>query len=113
MIPSPEDPSWMSDGYQSDLRNLGRTLRADGLEIQDVGARSGCADAISGEWKVKLGAALGPVLGVPLGSWLEARHGRAVRLKIGEIEADVRTVDEFVSVLKIATFYQEAVESDS
>ena len=116
MIPSPEDPPWMSDPYQSDLRNLDVTLRADGLEIRDVGSHSvrvGCAPAISGEWRVTLGAAIGPILCTPIGSWLQARRGRTVRLTIGEIEADVRTADELANVIKLASFYQEAAESES
>jgi hypothetical protein len=116
MIPSPKDPPWMSDDYQSDLRNLGLTLRADGLEIRDVGGRSareGCAACISGEWSVKLGAAIGPILGVPVGSWLQARHGRTVHLAIGMIEADVRTADELMSVIKIVNCYQEVAENES
>ena len=116
MIPSPEDPPWMSDPYQSDLRKLGLTLRADGLEIREVGSppvRAGCPSALSGEWRVALGAAIGPILKAPIGSWLQARHGRTVHLTIGEIEADVRTADELVSVIKIATCYQEVSENES
>jgi hypothetical protein len=116
MIPSPEDPPWRSDDYQSELRNLGLTLRADGLEIRDVGSpsvRAGCAPALSGEWRIEIGATLGPILGAPVGSWLQARRGRTVRLTIGAMEADVRTADELVSVVKIARFYQEAAENES
>jgi hypothetical protein len=116
MIPSPDDPPWMSDAYQSDLRNLGQTLRADGLEIREVGChsvRAGCEPAISGEWRVTLGAAVDQILGVPVGSWLQARHGRTVHLTIGEIEADVRTADEFLKVIKIAKCYQAVSENEA
>ncbi len=116
MIPSPDDPPWKSDDYQSELRNLGSSLRADGLEIREVGAQSvreGCVACISGEWRVKLGDTLGPILKVPVGSWLEARPGRTVRLTMGEMEADVRTVDELVSVIKIAKSYEEVAENES
>lgn len=116
MIPSPEDPPWTSDAYQSDLRNLGQTLRGDGLEIREVpchSSREGCGPALSGEWRVKLGAMVGQILGAPVGSWLEARHGRTVHLTIGEIEADVRTADEFVKVIKIANCYQDVAESEA
>jgi len=114
MIPSPEDPPCRSDDYQSELRNLGLTLRADGLELREVGPRSVRAECapLSGEWRVQLGAALGPILGVPVGSWLQARRGRTVRLTIGEMEADVRTADELESVIKIAKFYQEVAENE-
>ena len=116
MIPSPDDPPCRSHDYQSELRNLGLALKADGLELRDVGPRSvraECAPALSGEWKVQLGSMLGPILGAPVGSWLQARRGRTVRLTIGEMEADVRTADELESVIKIATFYKEAAENES
>jgi hypothetical protein len=115
MIPSPEDPPWRSDDYQSELRNLGLALRADGLEIREVSAQSareGCIACISGEWRVKLAATLGSILEAPVNSWLQARRGRTVRLTVGEIEADVRTVDELLCVIKTARAYQEVAESE-
>ena len=116
MIPSPEDPPWRSDDYQSELRKLGVALRGDGLEIHEVGShsvRSGDTSPISGEWSVKLGATLEPILKAPVGSWLQARRGRTARLRIGEIEADVRTVEELARVLKIAECYQDVTENES
>mgnify|MGYP001600330866 CR=1 FL=1 len=114
MIPSPDDPPWLSAAYQSGLRELGSTLRADGLEVREVGAHASAgADALSGEWSVELGAVRGPALGAPVGSWLQVRRGRAVRLTVGKIEADVRTVDELLCVIKAAKLYQDAAESDS
>ena len=116
MIPSPEDPSWRSDDYQSELRNLGLTLKADGLELRDIGAqtaRAGSTPALSGQWKVKLNATLDTTLEAPVGSWLQARRGRTVRLAIGEIETDIRTVDELVCVIKIARLYEDVAENES
>jgi hypothetical protein len=116
MIPSPEDPPWRSDDYQSELRKLGLALRGDGLEIHEVGShpvRSGEISPISGEWRVKLGAMLEPILQAPVGSWLQARRGRTARLRIGEIEADVRTAEELARVIKIAKCYQEVTENES
>ena len=116
MIPSPEDPPWRSDDYQSELRILGLALKADGLDIHEVGShpsRAGGSLPISGEWRVELGTALEPILKAPLGSWLQGRRGRTARLRIGEIEADVRTIEELVRVIKIAKCYQEVTESES
>jgi hypothetical protein len=116
MIPSPEDLPWRSDDYQSELRKLGLALRADGLEIREVGtqpAREGCIACISGEWRVKLADTLGSILEAPVNSWLQARRGRTVRLTVGEIEADVRTTDELLSVIKTARAYQEVAESET
>jgi hypothetical protein len=115
-IPSPEDPPWRSVDYQSELRELGAKLRADGLAIREVNFSAGCSDcppAVSGEWRVPLDAALAPVLEAPLGSWLQARHGRTARLRIGEIEADVRNVQELARVIRVAKCYQDVTEGES
>lgn len=115
-IPSPEDPPWRSADYQSELRELGVRLRADGLDLREVHSPSPCSDcppAISGEWSVPLDAVLTPILEAPLGSWLQARHGRTARLRIGAIEADVRNVQELVRVIKVAKCYQDVAESES
>src|SRR5258708_22458936 len=80
MIPSPDDPPWRSDDFQSELRSLGLALRADGLEVREVGSqpvREGCVACISGEWRVRLGDRGGPALKAPVGSWLQAPGGRA------------------------------------
>jgi hypothetical protein len=106
MIPSPEDPPWRSDDYQSELHTLGQTLRADGVEIQSVGCPPG-------EWRVKLGSALGSNLGTSVGSWLQARRGRTIHLKMGEIEAEIRTAEELTRVIRIARCYQAVTESES
>jgi hypothetical protein len=106
MIPSPLDPPLRSDDYQSNIRNLGRTLKEYGLEVREVRAESG-------EWSVKLDGALGPVLGVPLGFWLQGRHGRAVRLTIGDVEADVLTADQLERAIHIARLYHEGSEKES
>src|ERR1700722_12040983 len=58
-------PPWRSDDYQWELRNRRLTLRAYGLELHSVGVhpvREGCIPAVSGAWRVKLGASLGPIL---------------------------------------------------
>ena len=59
------------------------------------------------------GAALEPILKAPVGSWLQARRGRTARLRIGEIEADVRTAEDLARVIKIATCYQNVTENES
>ena len=112
LIPSPEDSPCKSEGYQSELRILRQTFRADGLEIHDVAAREGNSP-LTGAWRVQLCAMLGPILETPIGSWLQARRGRTVRLTLGEIEADVRTVEELANVIKIAKYYQQVVENES
>ena len=63
--------------------------------------------------RVKFDPTLAPILQTPVGSWLQARRGRTARLRIGEIEADVRTIEELVRVIRVAKCYQEVTESES
>jgi len=106
MIPSPEDPPWRSDDYQSELRKLGLALRGGGLEIHEVGShpvRSGETSPISGEWRVKLGATLEPILKAPVGFWLQARRGRTARLRIGETKRTYEPLKSLRGSLKLPT----------
>jgi len=116
MIPSPEDPPWRSDDYQSGLRGLEMAFNVDGLEVHEAGRSSviaECGTTISGEWWVRLDAMPHSVLAAVVGSWLQERRGRTVCLTIGEVEADVLTVDEFLGAIQCARLYQELSESDS
>ena len=86
------------------------------IPIRLVPGRSRCYGrriAVRPEWKVPLDAALASILEAPLGSWLQARHGRTARLRIGEIEADVRNVQELARVIRVAKCYQDVLEGDT
>ena len=45
--------------------------------------------------------------------WVTAHYGRKVRLKIGDVEAEGRTVEEIEGLLKQASDFQEAVRAKS
>lgn len=116
MIPSPEDPPLGSTEYQLELRALGLTLKQSGLDVRDSGSRRlyvECQAPMLGEWWVKLGPQAAALLSATVHSWLEARRGRTARLKIGEVEADVRTVEELAAVIQVANRYQSISEMDS
>jgi hypothetical protein len=40
-----------------------------------------------------------------IGAWLQARHGRKVRLKVGDVEAEAATVQEVEQLLERAKAY--------
>jgi len=116
MIPSSEDPPWRSDGYQSSLRRLELAFKTDDLDIHERErpfAITECGAPMSGEWVIRLDAMQHSILVAVVGSWLQERQGRAVCLTIGEIEADVLTVAEFIDAIKCARLYQEMSEGDS
>lgn len=47
-----------------------------------------------GEFFIKVGPTVWPILGTAIGAWLHARYGRKVRLKVGDVEAEAETVGE-------------------
>lgn len=116
MIPSPEDPPLGSAEYQSELRMLGLGLKQSGLEIRDSSTRRLDVESqlpMIGEWWIKVEPQAAALLGTTVFSWLQARRGRTARLKIGEVEVDVRTVEELAAVIQVANRYQTICEMDS
>jgi hypothetical protein len=51
-----------------------------------------------------------PSLGTLLGVWLQARFGRKVRIKVGDIEVEARTAEEVDALLKQALEVKKANE---
>ena len=50
-------------------------------------------------------------LATALGAWLHAHYGGKVRIKVGDIEAEARTVEELESVLAKAQEIKESTEA--
>jgi len=97
---------------QSEFAGFEQDMRSRNLEI--IAEREGIGylghGYLSGKFIVKLVAIVGPVLGTGIGAWLHARSGRKVRLKIGDIEAEARTVEEVEKLLDRAKDIQQRNE---
>ena len=52
-------------------------------------------------------SAIGPALIACIGVWLHTYYGRKVRLKIGEVEAEGRSVEEIAKLLSMAEQFQQ------
>jgi hypothetical protein len=73
------------------------------------------ADALgfqSPEFQVFLGQAVAAVAGL-CGAWVQARYGRKVRVKIGDVEAEGRSVDEIGGLLQQADFPRTKSKDDN
>ena len=62
-----------------------------------IGIVPGAAEV--GEFIITLAPGLGPGLGTELGAWLQARHGRKVRVKLDEIEIEAQTPEQVETLL--------------
>ena len=52
-----------------------------------------------GEFIITLPPILGPVFGTELGAWLQAQHGRKVRVKFDDIEIEAQTPEQVETLL--------------
>lgn len=97
LLPGPDDPAIVGGAYQSTFGKFRRFLRIRGVEAStpmfyhDDDTESG---GYAGEFILPLGQAIRAPLATVLSAWLEARPERAVRLSVGEEEAEARSTEE-------------------
>lgn len=105
LIPASTDPPLRSSEYQADLRKFSDALQATHAKVsfrmfmqEAVGAQSFLLGGFTIEDLKSVALVIGPIIG----AWVQARYGRKVRLKIGDVEAEARTVTEVEELLKRA-----------
>lgn len=110
-----EDPR--TEDFQADMTEVSNTLKANGVVFSRAVMTFDSVDGTGfplPEFTVLL-KTLGPVaigaLGAVSGGWVQARYGRKVRVKIGDLEAEGRSVEEVKALLKMAQDYK--VSSDA
>ncbi|MFZ0963427.1 MAG: hypothetical protein WAO35_21410 [Terriglobia bacterium] len=108
LIGAPDDPPLVpiNAKYQNELESFSRAVEAQGLEISSYRRcleSGGGGDYLVGEFLIKVVPPLLSVVGA-IGAWLKNNHGRRVRLKVGEIEAEAPTVEEVEKLLKQVPF---------
>jgi len=90
LLPALDDPPIVGGEHQSLFAKFRRYLQLQGVEAsmpmfyQDDDA----AEGYVGEFILPLAQAIRPPLGIVLSAWLDQRSGRAVRLSVGEGEAE-------------------------
>jgi hypothetical protein len=109
LVPADDDPPLLDPEYQKQLADFEQWLHGESLDIRSKRKllESTGGGGLLGEFFIKIVPTIGSggLCGL-LGAWLQARYGRKVRVKIGETEAEARTVDEVKALLKLASQYQ-------
>jgi hypothetical protein len=103
MIPALEDPSERGPDYQRQLAEFAKSLRKAGVEYEagTLLLTETSPFIYAGRFVIKRLQTPGPVGGI-LGAWLQAKSGRKVCLKVGEIEAEAHTAEEVEKLLNRA-----------
>jgi hypothetical protein len=105
LIAAQTDPPLHSSEYQAGLKEVASALQALDAKVSFQMSMQEAVDAPSflhGVFTIQNVKSVGLVLGPIIGAWLQARYGRKVRLKIGDIEAEARNVAEVEELLKTA-----------
>jgi hypothetical protein len=105
LIAADTDPPLRSSEYQAELMNIASALRATNAKVSFRMFMQEAIDAPSfllGGFTTENVKSVALVLGPIVGAWLQARYGRKVRLKIGDIEAEARDAAEIEELLRQA-----------
>jgi hypothetical protein len=108
---APDDPPENDPKFQNELREFSKSLRAAGVDFSQRGRTFDAVDAHGyalAEYAIKQLAPVAiPAITGAIGILLQARYGRKVRLKVGDIEAEARTPEEVERLLKSAAALQD------
>ncbi len=64
-----------------------------------IGVTPGAGLGAAGEFIVTLAPVVAPVFGAVLGAWLQARHGRKIRVQFNDMEIEAQTPGQIESLL--------------
>lgn len=113
LMNAPDDPPTFSNEGQISLRGVVSALKEKHIDADTPFMTLDAIDAVggyTGEIAVLI-QAVSPVLTGILAAWLQSKAGRKVRLKVGDIEVEARTVEEADQLLQRARALQASQES--
>lgn len=117
LVAAEEDAAPASEEFQTGLSAFGAVLKANGVTCGQMAIAMDSADAHGyplPEFIAALKTLGGPAIGAvaaAAGAWMQGPYGRKVRLKIGELEAEGRSVEEVEKLLRLASDYQKPPEA--
>jgi hypothetical protein len=109
---APDDPPEDDPQFQAELKEfyrqawLGRVILSQTPFAQFRGGEYWRPDFLA-----LVPAAIGAIAAL-CGAWVQARYGRKVRLKIGDTEAEGRSVEEIETLLQKAKQFKAAAEQN-
>jgi hypothetical protein len=114
LLPAADDPPPFSDEYQAELEDIDQRLRRYPLGVTGFAWHQAGPGTLLGQFVVSIGPAFMTGIAAVAGAWLQARFGRKVRVKFGDIEAEARTPEELEELLKrVAEFRDSERNTDA
>ena len=114
LAPAPGEPDGADEGFQEALQQFGAVLHKAGVRYSQFAIAFDAVD-VQGypfpEFILAMKSLATPTVMTALagatGAWVQAKLGRKVRLKIGEIEAEGGSLAEVEKLLAAAVRFQE------
>jgi hypothetical protein len=109
LLRAPDDPARDDPAFQQELHTFSKALHDNRVKFSerrmffDSAAGGGFA---LGEYLVQLGPGIVTVLGTACVAWLHGHYARKVRLKVGDVEAEARNLQELDALLKRAADFR-------
>ncbi|GAB4072246.1 hypothetical protein KHC28_01280 [Ancylobacter sonchi] len=108
---STDDGHPNNDNFQNELAALSQALAAAQVPHSQIAISlhsQGAMEFLSPELFVTAAQVGVPALAAILGAWVQARWGRRVRLKIGDLEVEAGTMEEVEQLLRLARDHQKS-----
>jgi hypothetical protein len=111
---APDDPPRNDPAFRKELSTFSKVLHDNGVSFSTRGMAFDSADGggfvTLGEYVIPLATGVLGFLGTACIAWLRGRYGRKVRIKIGEVEAEARSVEEIDALLKRVVDFRDATK---
>jgi hypothetical protein len=107
LVPAPGEPDLDDPVLASEIKQFEVLLGSTGDRLRLVCCAANAADIEwIGHYVVTLAPAVLPVITAAAGAWLQARFGRKISLRIGDIEAQASSIKEVELLLAKARAFQ-------
>jgi len=110
-----DDPKANDPGFQEELAAVSAALRQSGVAYSQRGVAFDAVGALGyslPEYLITLGPPVIAAAAAICGAWVQARFGRKVKIKIGDVEAEGRSVEEIEDLLKRAVAFRDDARGD-
>jgi hypothetical protein len=114
LLPGPSDAQANSSQSTSDLQDVVNQLRAQGVDASGLIVSLNAVAATGPDHSpLYIAVSSAAALAAPvIVAWLHGRHGRKVKLKVGDTEIEASTAKEVENLLKVAGQYKRGSESN-
>src|ERR1700731_3326889 len=109
LLPTPDDAKVDSDEFQTELRGVSNSFRDQGIrffQLEQIFKAAGAKGYPLPEFLIRVDAPAIDALAAISGAWASQRHGRKVRLRVGDIEVEGETVEDIHRLLQMALEFQ-------